>query len=595
MAEDRDALAQTLVDERPAIPSQRPAHRAHVGGPRGGEAASEVADHGGSGSDDPRAGEGRETGAGVGHVGGGAGDSLIGFELDHCVVERRIGSGGMGTVYVARDRSLDRRVALKVLSHEVAGSPHREERFIREARAQARLAHPNVVAIYYIGHRPFPGARAVGAQGAAGSAEATPGGGHPGAQGADPSARRVGSARGGGARGGGGALYLVMELVDGEPLDALLDRGERLEPERARVAMMEVARGLRAAQRAGIVHRDVKPSNLLRTREGTVKIADFGLAKAVEQGADATITQDGAIVGSPAYMAPEQARGETVDHRADMYALGATFYHLLAGRPPFGGSTPLAVIAKHLSQQPAPVRSVAPEVPEALARIVERLLAKDPERRYPDYDALLADLDAAAPERVAYAGFWVRGAAVAIDLAIAAGLVALIDWPGMVVHLLHVTLGHAYFGRTLAKHALKLRVTRVDGARLGLPRAIARTFLSMWLFFLIAASITLASGYGGLIEAVERVRPDQLDAVRNLLVASAVSNGALTLLFVAGLGLAGFHAKKRALHDLLVGSVVRYALPSARPGRASEVPPPAATTSDVRAVQRGEGGDGARG
>jgi uncharacterized RDD family membrane protein YckC len=554
--QDRDAFAPTLVNDRPAAPESVPSSLTG-GKPSAAESAGAAV-----AEPEERTPE--------------ASDSLVGSELDHFVVERRIGRGGMGTVYVARDRSLDRRVAIKVLGREVAGSPHREERFIREARAQAQLAHPNVVAIYYIGHRPA----------------------HRGAA-QDPvtASRGVGgSPRPPASPASGGALYLVMELVEGEPLDALLERGQRLEPEQARIAMIEVARGLRAARRAGIVHRDIKPSNLLRTREGTVKIADFGLAKPLEPGADVSLTQEGAIVGSPAYMAPEQARGESIDHRADMYAMGATFYHLLTGRPPFPGSTPLAVIAKHLSQPLPPVRSVAPEVPEALARIVERLLAKDPAARYADYDALLADLEAAAPRQVAYAGFWVRGAAVAIDLAVAAVLVALLDWPGMVLHLLHVTVGHAYFGRTLAKHFLKLRVTRTDGTRLGLLRSVARTFLSMWLFFLIAVSITLASGYGGLTEAVEQVRPDQLDALRNLLVASAVSNGALTILFAAGLVVAGFHAKKRALHDLLVGSVVRYALPAGQAVPNGDTPSAAAaTTSDVRASPRRRASDDAAG
>ena len=322
--------------------------------------------------------------------------------------------------------------------------------------------------------------------------------------------------------------------------------------------MMEVARGLRAAHKAGIIHRDVKPSNLLRDANGFIKIADFGLAKPLEREGDVAITQEGAMVGSPAYMAPEQARAETLDARCDMYALGACFYHLVTGHPVFEGQTALAVIAKHLTQPIVPVQTRAREVPRRLAAILERLLEKDRENRYADYDALLADLEAAAPQTVEYAGFWTRGAAVTIDLALAAGLVALLDWPGMILHLAHVTLGHAYFGQTLAKYFLRIRVVRLDGTRLGLLRSSARTLTSLWLCFVVAGWTALFRGYGALLDTVELVRPDQIAQAQQLLVASAISNGMLTLLFGAGLALAAFHKQKRALHDLLVGSVVTY-------------------------------------
>ena len=175
--------------------------------------------------------------------------ALVGRRLDHFQVVRLIGEGGMGAVYAARDLSLDRRVALKTLRPELSSQPEHAERLLREARAQARLTHPAITHIYYIGQQP------------------------------------------------GGPLFFAMEYVDGEPLEALVEGGQRLDPEEARQLMIQVAEGLRAAHQAGIVHRDIKPSNLLRTRDGRIKIADFGLAKPID--ADTAITREGAVVGSP--------------------------------------------------------------------------------------------------------------------------------------------------------------------------------------------------------------------------------------------------------------------------------------------------------
>ena len=194
-------------------------------------------------------------------------------------------------MYLGRDRSLDRRVAIKVLPADLEDNGELQERFMREARAQARLNSPHVAHIYYIGKT--------------------------------PRARRSGRR----------SLYFAMELVEGGDLESLLEQGERLEPERARRLMLQVAGGLRDAQEAGIIHRDIKPSNLLLDKNGDVKIADFGVAKPVGE-TDSKITRDGAVVGSPLYISPEQARGDEIDHRADMYAVGCTFYHLLSGARP---------------------------------------------------------------------------------------------------------------------------------------------------------------------------------------------------------------------------------------------------------------------
>lgn len=438
--------------------------------------------------------------------------------LDHFRVGRKLGQGGMGAVYEGWDTSLDRPVAIKMLRDDVVRAGGQEERFLREARAQAKLNHPNVVHIYYIGHR------------------APPGGGT-----------------------GQGSLYFAMERIDGDSLEELVERGETLHYEVARKYMIQVAQGLRAAARAGIIHRDVKPSNLMLDSDGFVKIADFGLAKPI--GEDAAITQDGAMVGSPLYMAPEQARNLQVDQRADMYSLGATFFQLLTGRPPFEGSTALAVVAQHLQDAPPKVRELVPSVPLPLARIIDRLLEKDPPQRFADYDELLAALEAAAPSTTAYAGFWTRGAATVLDTGLAGILIALVGWPGLVVHLLHVTLAHAFGGQTLAKYFLNIRVQRRSGGgNIGLARSLLRTVVSLWAPVLAGVTILLAQGAGELIETIEHMQPQELDRVQNLVVALAISNGLMTLLYGSGLVLAAFHPQKRALHDLAVGSEVTYRL-----------------------------------
>ena len=194
-------------------------------------------------------------------------DHWVGTQFDHFQIEGPLGRGGMGDVYRGHDDSLDRRVAIKVLPDEYADQQELYERFIREARAQAKLNSSHVAHIYYIGRTP---------------------------------PRRMGHK---------GSLFFAMELVEGGALEDVLERGETLDCERARTLMIQVARGLQDALDAGIVHRDIKPSNLLLDRNGNVKIADFGVAKPIRGDIDSKITQEGAVVGSPLYMAPEQARG----------------------------------------------------------------------------------------------------------------------------------------------------------------------------------------------------------------------------------------------------------------------------------------------
>ncbi|HBQ14574.1 MAG: protein kinase [Sandaracinaceae bacterium] len=457
--------------------------------------------------------------------------SLVGATLDHFVIGEVLGQGGMGEVYAATDTSLDREVAIKVLRADASGVAGMTDRFLREARAQARFNHPNIVHIYYIGRRP--------------------------------------------TIDGEDSLFFAMERIGGGDLDDVLRAGETMDPEEARDAMLQVARGLRAAQRVGVIHRDIKPSNLMVDEDGVIKIADFGLAKPVD--GDNQITQEGALVGSPWYIAPEQAVAEEIDFRADMYAMGAAFHHLLVGRPPFDGPRPMAVVAKHLSEPLEPLAKSAPHVPAALARIIERLLEKKPDDRYPDYDALLADLEAAAPERRAFAPIMTRTAAALGDFLIAAALIGFLGWIGLVVYLAIVTVGHAWRGQTPAKYLLGIEVVREDGEPLGWGRAALRTLVSLWMPILAGATIALTSGIPELLDTIESLKPRSLDSMQNLLVAMAISHGFLTLLYIVGLGLAVFHPLRATLHDLAVGSMVTYRLKTsavAGPGSSSGVREP---------------------
>ncbi|MBI2392991.1 MAG: protein kinase [Deltaproteobacteria bacterium] len=447
----------------------------------------------------------------------GVSDRWAGTDLDYFHIVRQLGRGGMGAVYLAHDTSLDRKVAIKILPEHLYGHAEVEARFLREARAQAKLASPNVVAIHHIGRLPTRG----------------------------------------GSKGG---LYFAMELVDGEPLDAILERKSMLHPEEARQAMIHVARGLRDAHREGIIHRDIKPSNILRDKHGWVKLADFGIAKVnASPKDDKALTQDGVVLGTPLYMAPEQAAGEELDHRADMYSLGCAFYHLIAGAPVFDGNNGLHVAAQHISAPPMPLGEVIKDLPPKLGKIFDRLLKKPRDERYPDYDALIADLEAAAPETLAYAGFWARGAAMALDCVVAGTLVAFLGWIGVVVHLAYVTVGHAYFGRTLPKWMLSIRVHKKDGTRLGLPRALLRTLVSLWLPIFLAAVVLVTQGTSHLRSVVERLQPLEAAEAKSILLTMAISNAVFTLLWLAGMAMTLFNPERRALHDLMSGSRVTYA------------------------------------
>jgi hypothetical protein len=275
--------------------------------------------------------------------------SLIGHRLGDFQVLRKLGSGGMADVYIARQMSLARDVALKVLKSEYARDEDYVARFRREARAAAKLNHPNIVQVYDVG-----------------SAESK--------------------------------HYIAQELVDGVNLRQELSRTGWLDANEAIDVLVGVASALEVASEAGITHRDIKPENIMRSSRGVIKVADFGLARL---GADAgesrvDLTQAGLTLGTPRYMSPEQVQGHVADVRSDLYSLGVTMYHLLTGRPPFEADDPLALAVMHLHETPVPMDRARgrrgngqPDLPEWLIAVVSRLIKKLPKDRFQSPSELL--------------------------------------------------------------------------------------------------------------------------------------------------------------------------------------------------------------
>jgi len=253
-----------------------------------------------------------------------------------------LGQGGMGSVYRARDPRLDRTVAIKVLLDDAAGDPSRRERFLLEARAVAALTHPNIVTIHSVEED-------------------------------------------------AGRIFLTMEYVEGRTLADVIEKSG-MPLDRLLALAIPLADAVAAAHQKGIVHRDLKPANVMVSTDGRVKVLDFGLAKlrepaspdgdSVTKFSPAPVTADGVILGTMAYMAPEQAEGRPADHRADVFSIGVILYEMATGRRPFTGDTTAALLAAILRDMPVPVTEVNAALPAEFARIVRRALAKDPTRRY---------------------------------------------------------------------------------------------------------------------------------------------------------------------------------------------------------------------
>jgi hypothetical protein len=273
------------------------------------------------------------------------------------VIESVAGRGGMGVVYRARQREPDRVVALKVIAPELAGDPSFEARFKSEGRMAARIEHPNVIPVYAVGEE-------------------------------------------------AGTLYIAMRFVVGTDLRAVIDQGGRVEPGRAAVLVDQVAQALDAAHAHGLVHRDVKPANILIAAQGGrehVYLTDFGLTRHVV--ASQAMTASGALVGTVDYVAPEQVRGERVDARTDVYSLGCVLFHGLTGRVPYPEGNQIAKLYAHDSRPPPSARASVPGLPPALDDVIARAMAKDPEARYQSAGDLgAAALAAAGAEHTPRAG-----------------------------------------------------------------------------------------------------------------------------------------------------------------------------------------------
>jgi serine/threonine-protein kinase len=285
-------------------------------------------------------------------------NALVGKEVDASLadlipgyrIERRLGSGGMGDVYLARQASLDRLVAIKLLPPELARDASYVQRFLKEAKSAARVTHENIVAAVDAGET-------------------------------------------------GGRYYFIMEYVDGETVAEMIRREGALEEKLALRIAHHVAKGLRHAHRQGLIHRDIKPSNIMLTSDGTAKICDFGLARSEK---DLDLSQPGVVQSSPAYASPEQCKGQKdLDHRTDMYSLGVSLFEMLTGKKPFEGETPNILFIKHVTEAPPAPKGLNPSISIAANQLVLRLLRKQPASRYETYDPLVENLETILQPRAA--------------------------------------------------------------------------------------------------------------------------------------------------------------------------------------------------
>ncbi len=271
-------------------------------------------------------------------------EAYVGKVLGGCHLLEKVGHGGMGMVFKAKQLNLGRIVAVKVLSGALARDDSFVRRFLQEARSAAHLNHGNIVHINDVGEHQ-------------------------------------------------GIYYFVMEYVDGQNLKEILKTCDRFEVSKAVTITIQVCHALRHAHSRGVIHRDIKPENIMITQEGIVKLADLGLAKRMASDAAVGLTHAGSILGTPYYMAPEQAKDfSRVDNRSDVYSLGVTLYKMLTGKVPFEGRTPIEVMIKAIDGRKTPIRELREEVAPELESIVDRMMHRLPEKRYQDVDSCLEDL-----------------------------------------------------------------------------------------------------------------------------------------------------------------------------------------------------------
>ncbi len=268
---------------------------------------------------------------------------LTGRTLGEFKMLRKLGRGGMAEVYLAEQISLRRNVAVKVLRPEFTADAAYLKRFQQEATAAGTLNHANIVQVYLIGEHE-------------------------------------------------GFHFIAQEYVQGRNLKEFLARRGPLDLPIALVILRQVATALQAAGAKGIVHRDIKPENILLTKKGEAKVADFGLAQLTLQGEKVALTQVGMTMGTPLYMSPEQVNGKPLDSRSDLYSFGVMAYHMLAGKPPFLGDTPLAIAVQHLNSECPPLKTVRPDLPDAVCDFVKKLMSKKRDDRFPDAQAVVLEL-----------------------------------------------------------------------------------------------------------------------------------------------------------------------------------------------------------
>jgi len=360
-----------------------------------------------------------------------------GTNLAHYEVRGLIGEGAMGTVYTAHDTSLDRTVAIKVLRPEIADEGHTIQRFNREARAAARVNHPNLTHIYFVGP--------------------------------DEDIH-----------------YFAMEYVPGPTLSEYVHEHGPLDVDEAIDILVQAAKGLRAAHEAEVIHRDVKPSNMKLAPGGVVKITDFGLSKQLS--ADLDMTGEGRILGTPRYMSPEQCRGEPMDKRTDIYSLGLVGWFLLTGKPPYDADSIGKLLDEQMNRPLPSLLHEDPDMSPVVQAALEKMCAKKPEDRPADMGEVIALLEAARPRPIEPAPIAIRASAAAVDLIFTLFVLAI---PGFVLHFLQSVGGQddvgypgwlppvlaavflvlTQFGLELwkgtspAKYAFNLRVVRHDGLK----------------------------------------------------------------------------------------------------------------------------------
>lgn len=455
-------------------------------------------------------------------------DPLVGRRIDHYEVRGLLGEGGMGSVYLAHDLSLERPVAIKVLRRELATNQHLVSRLVIEARAQARLQHPNVVTIYYIGrHEEAP--------------------------------------------------YFAMEYVRGRTLaDELAARGP-LPWAEALEYVIQTTRALMAAHQRGIVHRDIKPSNLMLNGEPApgaalpeVKVADFGLAAPPG-------TQEEHFVGSPFYASPEQIGGGAPNHRSDMYALGVTLHELLTGRLPFEADN-LQTIAGLHRNAPRP-HIPAERAPWKLRHLILEMMDPDPQKRPCTYEELLGRLEALRPRPTIVGGVVARGMALAVDLMIlaimaqtAGSIFGLGRHPssqiGFLLFGIYYIVAHRTWGRTLGKRLLGLRIQGTTRAVSVLGIA-SRFMVEFWGPIVAVVMINLQLGAATNLDVVrdQVVRMVGVQAIpvldqstEALLRTVLVPNLIVAIPWLGGFLFALFDYERRAIHDHVARTRVIYAI-----------------------------------